>query len=87
MMMMMRPWIGSCEETGACLSDHLEAGLAPAQERRVRRHLAWCPGCRMLYESLVRTVERVRALGGDDERTPTPSVVAAVTERILRDAG
>lgn len=60
MMKMLPPWIGSCEETAACLSDHLEAGLAPEQERRVRRHLAWCRRCRLLYESLARTVKRGR---------------------------
>lgn len=86
-MKLMRPWIGTCEETEARLSDHLEAGLAPEQERRVRRHLAWCPGCRRLYESLVRTVVRVRALARDDEGAPAPSVVAAVTERIRHESG
>ena len=85
MMKMMRRWIGTCEETAACLSDHLEAGLAPEQERRVRRHLVWCRRCRLLYESLVRTVERVRALGADDERAPAPSVVSSVMERLRRE--
>lgn len=87
MMKLMRPWIGTCEETAARLSDHLEAGLAPEQERIVRRHLVWCRRCRRLYESLVRTVERVRALARDDEGAPAPSVVAAVTERIRHESG
>lgn len=86
MMKLMRPWIGTCEETEACLSDHLEAGLAPQQERLVRRHLVWCRRCRMLYESLVRTVERVRALARVDEGVPAPSVVGVVTERIRHES-
>ena len=86
-MKLMRPWIGTCEETEASLSDHLEAGLAPEQERLVRRHLVWCRRCRMLYESLVRTVERVRALARDEEGGPAQSVVAVVTERIRHESG
>lgn len=84
MMRMMRPWIGSCVETGERLSDHLEHGLAPGVERRVQRHLSWCRRCRALYESLARIVEKVRALGNEDVRTPAPSIVAVVTERIRR---
>ena len=86
MMRLMRPWIGTCEETGDCLSDHLEHTLEPAQERRVRRHLVWCSRCRALYESLTRTVERVRKLGEDDTGPTPPSVAASVIDRIRHDA-
>lgn len=86
MMRLMRPWIGTCEETGDCLSDHLEHTLEPAQERRVRRHLEWCSCCRALYESLARTVERVRKLGEDDTEPTLPSVAPAVIRRIRDDA-
>lgn len=86
MVRMMRPWIGSCAETGERLSDHLEHGFAPRVERRVQRHLSWCRRCRALYESFARTVEKVRALGNDDERTPAPSIVTVVTERIRRES-
>lgn len=85
MMLLMRPWIGTCEETGARLSDHLEHELGPREERRVRRHLAWCRPCRAVFESLSRVVEDVRALGRSDEAAETPSVASAVVERIRHE--
>ena len=84
MMKLMRPRIGTCEETGACLSDHLDETLPAGQARRVQRHLAWCKRCRAVFESLSRVVESVRALGRDDDR-PAPSVADAVSERIRRE--
>lgn len=86
MMRLMRPWIGTCAETGDHLSDHIDHTLEPAQERRVRRHLEWCSHCRALYASLARTVERVRKLGEDDPVPVPPSVAATVIDRIRRDA-
>jgi anti-sigma factor RsiW len=86
MMKLMRPWIGTCEQTQACLSDHLDATLPDADEKRVRRHLAWCKRCQALFASLSRVVESVHALGHDDQR-PAPSVADAVTERLRRELG
>lgn len=82
----MRPWIGSCAETEERLSGHLEGELPPSEERRVRRHLAFCRRCRSVYESLARAVEHIRSLGREDDLTaPMPSVVEAVTERIRHE--
>lgn len=85
MMLLMRPWIGSCAETEARLSDHLEGDLPEAEERRVRRHLARCRRCASVYDSLVRAVERVRSLGREDTDVPVPSIAEAVAERIRHE--
>jgi anti-sigma factor RsiW len=81
---LMRPLIGSCERTRDQLSEHLDGSLAPERERRVRRHLRYCRRCRSVYESLVRTVESVRAIGRRPDPEPDASVADAVAERIRR---
>ncbi len=81
----MRLLIGSCEETRDRLSDHLEGELTPSRDRRLQRHLRYCRRCRSVYESLVRTVERVRALGLEDNGVASVSVVRAVLERVRSD--
>lgn len=81
---MMRPIIGSCAETRDQLSEHLDGTLAPQRERRVSRHLRFCRRCRSVYESLVRTVESVRAIGRRPDPEPSESVADAVAERIRR---
>jgi hypothetical protein len=81
---LMRPLIGSCHETREQLSEHLDGTLPAARERRVTRHLRYCRRCRAVYESLVRTVERVRALGRDEEDESSSAVVETVISRIRR---
>lgn len=85
MMKVMQPWIGTCAETEARLSDHLDRDLAARDELRVRRHLAWCRRCRTVYESLARAVESVRGLGRHELEEPPASVVDAVLERIRHE--
>ena len=82
---LMRPWIGTCEETEACLSDHLDHELEAHRERRVTRHLAWCRRCRAVAESLSRVVESVRGLGRLELEEPPPSIAEAVIERIRHE--
>ena len=83
---MMRPIMGSCEETRDQLSDHLEGSVPPKRERRVTRHLRYCRRCRSIYESLVETVGRVRMLGREGRDAPADeSVVGSVIERIRRE--
>lgn len=81
----MRLLIGSCEETRDRLSDHLEGSLPPQRRRRVQRHLRYCRRCRAVYASLVRTVERVRALGLEDDLAASVSLVRPVLERVRSD--
>ena len=80
----MRPLIGSCAETQDQLSEHLEGTLAEGRERRVRRHLRYCRGCRSVFESLRRTVESVRTLGLRPDTDEDVSVADDVVERIRR---
>ncbi len=84
-MFAMRPWIGSCKQTMARMSGHLEHDLAPREERRVTRHLARCHRCHAVFQSLVRAVEQLRALGRDDTSRPDYSIADLVTERIRHD--
>lgn len=81
----MRPWIGSCAETAARMSGHLDGDLPVREERLVRRHLAHCRRCRQVYESLLRAVEHLRAVGRDDLAAPVPSIADAVIERVRRE--
>lgn len=85
MVFLMRPWIGSCAETEARLSDHLDGDLPPAEERRMRRHLARCRRCASVFDSLARAVERVRSLGREDMVAPMPSVAEPVAARIRHE--
>jgi len=81
----MRPWIGSCAETEARMSDHLERDLPVRQERRVRRHLMHCRRCRLAYESLLGVVDHLRAFGQNDLAASVPSVADAVVERVRHE--
>ncbi len=81
----MRPWIGSCSETEARMSDHLEGDLPVRQERRVRRHLMHCHRCRLAYESLLRTIDHLRTFGQSDLAASVPSVADAVVDRIRHE--
>jgi len=81
----MRPWIGSCSETEARMSDHLEGDLPVRQERRVRRHLMHCHRCRLAYESLLQTIDHLRTFGQSDLAASVPSVADAVVDRIRHE--
>ena len=72
---------GSCEETGECLSAHLEQDLRGPRRVRVARHLARCGPCRAALESLTRTIERLRSLVRVELPLP-PSVADAVIDRV-----
>jgi predicted anti-sigma-YlaC factor YlaD len=83
--LLMKPWIATCRETRDRLSDYLEGDLGPRTRTRIRRHLTRCEHCRSLLESLTRTLEQVRSLGGVDRGSPEPATVRAVIERIERE--
>ena len=85
MLFLMRPWIGTCAEAEARLSDHLDGDLSPSEERRLRRHLARCRGCASVYDSLTRAVESLRSLGREGLDTSVPSVAEAVAQRIRHE--
>jgi predicted anti-sigma-YlaC factor YlaD len=82
-MIAMRPWVATCEETQERLSAHLEGELRGRQAKRVLRHLARCPHCREALRTLARAIDGLRSLGrADFDRSSRPSVADAVLSRI-----
>jgi predicted anti-sigma-YlaC factor YlaD len=77
----LRLYFGSCDETRALLSDHLEGELTGRRQRRVLRHLVRCERCRALLAALARTVEQLHSLGRADAGGGI-SVADSVLERI-----
>ena len=84
-MVVMRPWVASHDETRERLSAYLEGELQGREQKRVVRHLALCPLCRDVLRSLAQTLERLRLLGRGESPPPRPSVADAVIDRIRRD--
>lgn len=80
----MKPWVATCRETRARLSDYLDGDLGSRTRRRISRHLARCEHCQALLASLTRTLEQLRSLADVDHGSPEPATVRAVIERIDR---
>jgi anti-sigma factor RsiW len=77
--------VGSCEQTRAQLSDHLDGELHGTRRLRVRLHLAGCEACTAVARSLRATIERLHRLEESFHPDPaTPSAVRAVLERIRK---
>ena len=78
--------VGSCEQTRAQLSDHLEGELHGARRLRVRLHLAGCDACSAIARSLRATIERLHDLDESFHPGPSsPSAVPTVIDRIRQD--
>ena len=64
------------------MSDYLDADLDDAQQRRVLRHVRFCPRCRRVLGNLRITIDRLSRLGS------TPTVESndeeAITARIAQ---
>jgi predicted anti-sigma-YlaC factor YlaD len=84
MSLIERLLVGGCEETRERLSDLADGETHGIRGWRARAHLARCELCRAAYESLLRTVERLRALGETD-RPRSGSVADAVVERLRHE--
>jgi predicted anti-sigma-YlaC factor YlaD len=77
--------VGGCEETRERLSDIAEGEARGIRGWRARAHLARCELCQAVYESLLRTVERLRALGDTGRPPSSGSVADAVVERVRHE--
>jgi predicted anti-sigma-YlaC factor YlaD len=77
--------LGGCEQTRERLSDIVEGEARGIRGWRARAHLARCDLCQAAYDSLVRTVERLRALRETDRPPSSGSVADAVVERIRHE--
>jgi predicted anti-sigma-YlaC factor YlaD len=81
---LLKPWIATCRETRAHLSDYLDGDLGARTRVRIMRHLARCEHCRALLDSLTRTLEQLRSLGTIDQASAS-ATVGAIVDRIERD--
>ena len=77
--------LGGCGETSKRLSDIVDGEVHGIRGWRARAHLARCELCQAVYESLLRTVERLHALGDTDRRPSSGSVADAVVERVRHE--
>jgi predicted anti-sigma-YlaC factor YlaD len=85
MSVLERLLVGGCEATRERLSDLAEGEARGIRGWRARAHLARCELCQAVYESLLRTVEGLRALGDADRPPSSGSVADAVVERVRRE--
>ena len=51
-----------CPEVRQHASDYLEGDLSPRLQKRVERHLEWCPQCPKFIRTLQATISSLRAL-------------------------
>jgi predicted anti-sigma-YlaC factor YlaD len=77
--------IGGCEATRERLSDIADGEARGIRGWRARVHLARCELCQAAYQSLLRTVERLRTLGETDRPPPAYSVADAVLDRVRHE--
>jgi predicted anti-sigma-YlaC factor YlaD len=82
MSVMERLLFGGCAEMRERLSDIADGEARDIRGWRARAHLARCERCQAVYESLVRAVERLRALADIDRPPSSASVADAVVDRV-----
>lgn len=78
---LIHPFTATCAETGRRLPALADGELGRITRRRVERHLAICPGCRRMFERLLRGIDALRA-ARSEPAPASPSVADAVLERI-----
>jgi hypothetical protein len=77
--------VGGCAGTRERLSDIADGEARGLRGWRARAHLARCELCQAVYDSLVRTIERLRTLREADRRPPFGSVADAVVARVRHE--
>jgi predicted anti-sigma-YlaC factor YlaD len=85
MSLIERLLIGGCQQTRERLSDIAEGEARGIRGWRARAHLARCELCQAAYESLVRTIERLRALREADRPPSSGSLANAVLEHVRQE--
>ncbi len=81
MSLLTHPFTADCAETARRLPAHADGALGRIHRRRVERHLAVCPGCRRMFDLLMRGLDALRDVRRDPPPT-TRSIADAVLERI-----
>jgi predicted anti-sigma-YlaC factor YlaD len=84
MSLVERLLLGGCEETRDRLSDIADGEARGIRGWRARAHLARCELCRAAYESLLRTLGRLRALR-ENGSPLSGSVADTVVERVRHE--
>lgn len=85
MSVLERLLLGGCEQTRERLSDLADGEGRGLRGWRARAHLARCERCQAVYDSLLRTVERLRALGETEHVDSSGSVAGAVVDRVRHE--
>lgn len=70
----------SCTQVEERLSDHLEGGLAPADERDFQQHVASCPNCAPLLSQVTLTLGRLHTL--EQEEVPAKLVLSILDKTL-----
>ncbi len=76
-MVRMKDLASTCQEIKQQLSDYLDGELDPTVCAELERHLHGCDNCRVLVDTLNKTILLYRDYG----RSPAP---AGVQERLIR---
>lgn len=63
-----------CEHVRELMSDYVDGELAPGEQARIERHVAFCPRCRTVLANLRLTLSALGTLGpqrarGEDDAT------------------
>jgi predicted anti-sigma-YlaC factor YlaD len=77
--------LGGCHETRERLSDIADGEARGLRGWRARAHLARCELCQGVYDSLIRTIERLRTLRDADRPPSAGSVADAVVARVRHE--
>jgi predicted anti-sigma-YlaC factor YlaD len=77
--------LGGCAATRERLSAIADGEARGLRGWRARAHLARCELCQAVYDSLMRTVERLRTLSEADRPPSFGSVADAVVERVRHE--
>jgi predicted anti-sigma-YlaC factor YlaD len=77
--------LGGCAGTRERLSDIADGEARGLKGWRARAHLARCELCQAAYDSLLRTVERLRTLREADRPPSSGSVADAVVARVRHE--
>ena len=78
----MRPNPSRCEHARSLMSDYVDGDLAPADRKRLERHVRFCDRCHTVLGNLRQTLGRLRRRQTADP--PGAADADAVAERIGR---
>lgn len=69
-----------CEHVRSRLTDYLDDDLEPADQRRLERHVRFCPRCRRVLRNLRTTIDRLAHLDSPTPSAPDEDAAARVVD-------